>query len=91
MAEDRDTGWGSEAGVLVRDGASRYREGVVEDDPKLLDHPVLGPVIRFYHLQNPGQDQGTLSPASAAHRRQLPVVGPHRARSQPAPEHPSSA
>jgi hypothetical protein len=58
MAESEARGWDPVAGVLERDGASRYREGVVEDDPKLLDHPTLGPVIRFYHLQNPGQGKG---------------------------------
>src|SRR6185436_13104055 len=36
MAESADRGWDPVAGVLKRDGASRYREGLVEDDPKLL-------------------------------------------------------
>ena len=58
MAEGGDHGWDPETGVLERHGASRYREGVVDDDPELLDHPTLGPMIRFYRRQNPGQDQG---------------------------------
>lgn len=58
MEESGDSGWDREAGVLRRKGTSRYREGVVDDDPRLLDHPTLGPVIRFYRGQNPGQVEG---------------------------------
>jgi hypothetical protein len=58
MADGADRSWDPAAGVLKRHRASRYREGVVEDDPGLLQHPTLGPVIRFYHLQNPGQGDG---------------------------------
>jgi hypothetical protein len=58
MRRSGDPSWDEEAGVLHRHGASRYREGVVDDDPALLHHPVLGPVAQFYRTQNPGQVEG---------------------------------
>lgn len=62
--------WDPEAGVLRRHGASRYREGVVEDDPSILQHPVLGPAVRFYAERNPDQRDGDslvcLCPLTAA-------------------------
>src|SRR5262249_8502085 len=53
MARGADPAWDPEAGVLRRKGASRYREGVVDDEPAILDHPTLGPAIRFYRHRNP--------------------------------------
>jgi hypothetical protein len=65
-----DPAWDPEAGVLRRNGASRYREGVVDDEPGILQHPVLGPAVRFYREQNPRQVEGDslvcLCPLSAA-------------------------
>jgi hypothetical protein len=62
--------WDEEAGVLRRKGASRYREGVVDDEPALLHHPVIGAALRFYRAENPGQPEGDslvcLCPLSAA-------------------------
>jgi hypothetical protein len=53
-----DPTWDPDAGVLRRNGASRYREGVVDDDPTILDHPVVGAAVRFYREQNPRQVEG---------------------------------
>ncbi len=44
--------------MLRRKGASRYREGVVDDDPRVLAHPVVGPAVRFYRERNPRQVEG---------------------------------
>src|SRR6185437_1304710 len=53
-----DPSWDPASGVLRRKGASRYREGVVDDDPRVLDHPVVGAAVRFYRERNPGQVEG---------------------------------
>lgn len=70
MAKSGDPTWDAEAGVLRRHGATRYREGVVDDDPRLLDHPVIGPAVGFFRAQNPLQVEGDsllcLCPLSAA-------------------------
>lgn len=70
MRRSADPSWDPEAGVLRRRGASRYREGIVAHEPALLDHPVLGPALRFYAAANPGQLEGDslvcLCPLSAA-------------------------
>jgi hypothetical protein len=41
MAKLEDPHWDRLAGVIHRFGVSRYREGVVQDDPRVLDHPVV--------------------------------------------------
>ncbi len=62
--------WDASAGVLRRHGASRYREGVVDDEPAVLDHPTLGPAVRYYRARNAGQGEGDslacLCPLTAA-------------------------
>lgn len=50
--------WDRESGVLRRNGASRYREGVVDDEPAVLDHPTLGPALRYYRERNSNQHEG---------------------------------
>jgi hypothetical protein len=70
VMRESDPGWDPDAGVLRRRGASRYREGVVDDDARLLGHPVVGPAVTFYREKNPGQVEGDsllcLCPLSAA-------------------------
>jgi len=65
MEQDADPDWDPQAGVVRRRGASRYREGVVADEPEALQDPD----VRFYAERNPGQDQGdtliALCPLSA--------------------------
>lgn len=69
MAALADPHWDPVAGVIRRHGASRYREGVVADDPAAL----ADPDVAFYAGANPGQDEGDtllavvpLSPANWA-------------------------
>jgi hypothetical protein len=49
-----DPAWDPATGVIRRHGASRYREGVVADDPAAL----ADPDVRFYASLNPGQAEG---------------------------------
>ncbi len=58
MSKSERPSWDPGAGVLRRHGASRYREGVVDDEPEVLDHPVFGPALRFYRDRNLGQVEG---------------------------------
>ena len=49
-----DANWDPESGVIRRNGALRYREGVVADDPAAL----ADPDVRFYATLNPRQAEG---------------------------------
>ena len=46
--------WDPDRGTLKRNGALRYREGVVADEKSVLNDPD----IRFYAACNPGQVEG---------------------------------
>ena len=86
MERDGDPDWDPQAGVVRRRGASRYREGVVADEPGALQDPD----IRFYAERNPGQDQGdtliALCPLSLRNLWSLvsKVSGLRRRRGRPA-------
>ena len=54
MGEAQDANWDEVAGLLRRRGASRYREGVVADEPGVT----LDPDLRFYSELNPAQAEG---------------------------------
>ncbi len=90
MIASGDDGWDPEAGVLRRKGSSRYREGIVDDEPALLDHPTLGPRHPRLPRAQSRTGRGRLSrlPLPAL-RRQLLVVGAHGAPPQPAPRRPA--
>ncbi len=54
MARAGGPGWDPSAGVIRRQGVSRYHEGVVDDDPAAL----ADPDVAFYAAANPGQAEG---------------------------------
>lgn len=66
MALDAEPGWDPQTGVVRRFGATRYREGVVDDDPAMLGRAD----VRFYHGANPRQADGDtlicMAPLSSA-------------------------
>ena len=89
MVQERDPGWDPERGVVHRRGATRYRVGVVADEPEAMGDPD----VRFYAERNPGQEQGdtlvALCPLSLrnlwsmvgkamARRRRRAAAGPGR-------------